>query len=242
MIVQVAYRHSALTGVPKDLTAKEIWEVARAVRLQIQNDRSSRDLLLEKVAPKLASWTVNGISFEVDWDLGHKVVNSAGKPVMGVTEYDKASPGCVMVSVNGPKLSNDTLLRSTVAHELGHVVFDGPGWVLVPPDRPVQTSFSGTAVARDPREMRANEFMGALLVPASPVRVDLQRLAKQHRFPTSRSPSTVVANAPAYDASRLDPDSVTEVIFALADRYGVSESFMRVRLERYDLLRNHSAR
>jgi hypothetical protein len=27
------------------------------------------------------------------------------------------------------------------------------------------------------------------------------------------------------------------MIFALAERYGVSESFLRVRLERYDLMR-----
>lgn len=238
MMVQLEYRHSDLTGLPEDLSAKEIWEVARLVRMQISSNRSERELPLETLVPDLQRWTVNGIGFEVDWDLEHKVANRAGKPVMGVTEYDKASPTCVMVSVNGPKLANDTLLRSTVAHELGHVVFDGPGWVLAAPEQPVQTSFTGKASVRDPREVRANEFMGALLVPVSLLRVDLQRLAKQHRFPASRLPSTVVANAQAYDASRLDFDAVTDVTFALAERYGVSESFMRVRLDRYDLLRH----
>jgi Zn-dependent peptidase ImmA (M78 family) len=166
------------------------------------------------------------------------VLNAAGKPVMGVTEYDKASPECVMVSVNGPRLWNvDTLMRSTIAHELGHVVFDAPGWVLIPPDAPMCTGFSSRKSARDPREARANEFMGALLVPSSLLRVDMQRQAKRHRLAQSPRPSTIMAGAPAYDAACLDGDSVHEVIFDLAERYGVSESFLRVRLERYDLMR-----
>ena len=63
------------------------------------------------------------------------------------------------------------------------------------------------------------------------------RQAKRHRFAPSPRPSTVVSGAPAYDAASLDSDAVDELIFALAERYGVSESFLRVRLDRYDLLR-----
>jgi len=76
-----------------------------------------------------------------------------------------------------------------------------------------------------------------LLVPASLLRVDLQRQAKRLRLPQSPRPSTILAGAPAYDAVHLDGDSVEEAIFALAERYGVSESFLQVRLERYDLVR-----
>ena len=101
----------------------------------------------------------------------------------------------------------------------------------------MQTSFTGRVSRRDPREVRANEFMGALLVPASMLRLDLQRLARQRRLPRSRRPSAVLANTPAYDSAKLDPDIIVDLIFELAERYGVSESFMRVRLERYDLLR-----
>ena len=105
---------------------------------------------------------------------------------MGVTEYDKASPRCVMVSVNGPMLANaETLLRSTIAHEIGHVVFDAPGWILVPPAVPVSSNYTSSPRTRDPRELRANEFMGALLVPPSLLRVDLQRKAKRQRLPAS---------------------------------------------------------
>jgi Zn-dependent peptidase ImmA (M78 family) len=157
---------------------------------------------------------------------------------MGVTEYDKASPDCVMVSVNGPMLGGtEPLLRSTIAHELGHVVFDAPGWVRVPPAAP---AYSATAPANkrgDPRETRANEFMGALLVPPTLARIDLQRQAKRQRLPASVRLSSIVPGAIAFDALRLDREAIDEVIFELAERYGVSTSFLRVRLDRYDLLR-----
>lgn len=238
MAITVVYRHSTFTATPEALSGPEIWAVARKLRNQLAEDRFERRLAVDEVPSRLSNIDVNGVSFEIEWDLDHEVRNRAGKPVMGVTEYDKASPECVMVSVNGPKLRGlDTLLRSTIAHELGHVVFDAPGWVLIPPNSPVCTGFSSKRSARDPREARANEFMGALLVPASLLRVDLVRHAKRHRLSQSPRPSTIMAGAPAYDAACLDTDSVEDVIFALAERYGVSESFMRVRLERYDLMR-----
>jgi hypothetical protein len=238
MAVQIAYRHSRFTAAPEYLSAPEIWAVAGNIRNQLVPDRFERWLPLHEIPDRLCRLEVNGIAFDVEWDLDHEVLNPAGKPVMGVTEYDKASPECVMVSVNGPKLrSLDTLLRSTIAHELGHVVFDAPGWVLIPPDAPVCTGFSSRKSARDPREARANEFMGALLVPASLLGVDLQRQAKRLRLAQSPRPSTTMVGAPAYDAAHLDGDSVEELMFVLAERYGVSESFLRVRLERYDLMR-----
>ena len=236
--IQVAYRHSQFTAQPDRLSAADVWRVARETRVQVGTDRFERRLDFGGVAQRLSDLEVNGVRFEAAWDLDHEVLNAAGEPVMGVTEYDKASPDCVMVSVNGPTLANaETLLRSTIAHEFGHVVFDAPGWILVPPAAPASSGFTSSPRTRDPRELRANEFMGALLVPPSLLRVDLQRQVKRHRFAASARPSTIISGAPAYDASRLDRDAVEEVIFSLAESYGVSESFLRVRLDRYDLLR-----
>jgi hypothetical protein len=236
--ITASYRHSKFTAVPDRLTPAEVWAVARSVRSQLTEDRFERQLSLVDVAKRVSQLEVNGVAFEVAWDLEHRVLNPAGKEVMAVTEYDKASPDCVLVSVNGPMLENaDTLLRSTIAHELGHLVFDAPSWVLIPPAAPVRSGFAALGTSRDPRELRANEFMGALLVPPSLLRVDLQRQAKRHRFAPSPRPSTIITGAPSYDGSSLDADAVEEVIFALAERYAVSESFLRVRLDRYDLLR-----
>lgn len=234
--VQVAYRHSS-TGQPSALTPADVWHVAQKVRIQLREERLNRCLPVEAVVERLTEIEVNGLQFEASWDLDHPVKNAAGKPVMGVTEYDAACPRCVMVSVNGPMLANaQTLLRSTVAHEIGHVVFDAPSWLLTPPAGPVSSRLSWSPKTRDPRELRANEFMGALLAPPSLLRVDLQRQAKRHRIPTAR-PSRVISGAPAFDGRKLDRDAVEEIIFNLAESYGVSESFMRVRLDRYDLLR-----
>jgi hypothetical protein len=237
--ITASYRHSRFTATPDRLSPAEVWTVAHAMRSQLAEDRFERRLSLADVAKRLSHFEINGVAFEVAWDLEHRVLNPAGKEVMAVTEYDKASPDCVLVSVNGPMLeSSDTLLRSTIAHEIGHLVFDAPGWVLVPPDAPVRSGFAAYGKSRDPRELRANEFMGALLVPPSLLRVDLQRQAKRHRFGPSPRPSAIIMGAPAYDGSSLDGEAVEEVIFTLAESYLVSESFLRVRLDRYDLLRS----
>ncbi|MDI3470332.1 MAG: hypothetical protein OJF62_002395 [Pseudolabrys sp.] len=238
MTIRAAYRHSRTTAAPARLSTAEVWSVARAVRGQLAIERSERKLELESVAERISDLEINDVSFDVAWDLEHQVLNRAGKPVMGVTEYDKASPDCVMVSVNGPMLADaETLLRSTIAHELGHVVFDAPGWIRVPPAAPAYSGMAPPTGKGDPREMRANEFMGALLVPPMLARVDLQRQAKRQRLPASIRPSNVVPAAVAYDAMNLDRETIEEMIFELAERYGVSTSFLRVRLDRYDLLR-----
>ncbi len=236
--VTAAYRHSRFTADPERLSAADIWSVARALRSQLAEDGFERRLPLGEVTERLSRLDINGIAFDVAWDLDHRVLNRAGRQVMGVTEYDKASPDCVLVSVNGPMLEGaDTLLRSTIAHEIGHLVFDAPGWIVVPPDAPVRSGFASMKNLRDPREVRANEFMGALLVPPSLLRVDWQRQARRHRFPPAARPSTVISGAPAYEATSLEMEAAEEAIFTLAERYCVSESFIRVRLERYDLLR-----
>ena len=236
--ITASYRHSIFTATPDDLAPSEVWTVARAVRNQLSESSFDRRLSLTDIEKRLSEMEINDVAFEVAWDFDHRVLNHAGKDVMGVTEYDKASPDCVLVSVNGPMLENaDTLLRSTVAHEIGHLVFDAPGWVLIPPAQTVRSSFAASERTRDPRELRANEFMGALLVPPALVRVDMQRQAKRHRFPPSQRPSSVFSGAPAYDGSALDAEVVEEVIFTLAETYDVSPSFLRVRLDRYDLLR-----
>lgn len=238
MTVKAVYRHLKITAAPAQLTASEIWSVARAVRMQLADDRFARKLELNDVAQRVAQIDINDIAFDVAWDLEHEVLNQSGEPVMGVTEYDKASPDCVMVSVNGPMLHPaETLLRSTIAHELGHVVFDAPSWIRVPHAAPAYSTAASSHAQSDVRELRANEFMGALLVPPTLARVDLQRQAKRHRLPASRRPSNVIIGTPAYDALRLDREAVEEVIFELAELYGVSTSFLRVRLDRYDLLR-----
>jgi hypothetical protein len=193
------------------LTTPEIWAVAHSVRAQLAEDPFARQLSLKDAPQRLSALEVNGIEFEVAWDLDHRVLNPAGKEVMGVTEYDKASPDCVLVSVNGPMLRGaDTLLRSTIAHEIGHLVFDAPGWIAIPPEATVRSGYAGKATSREPGEVRANEFMGALLVTPPLVRVDWRRQARRQRFASSPRPSSIFSGAPAYDGVALDGDAVAD--------------------------------
>jgi hypothetical protein len=238
--VIVSYRHSRFTAEPEQLNHQEIWAVARDVRAQLQDDSLTRALDLSDVEERLGVMNVNSIAFDVSWDLEHEVLNRAGKPVMGVTEYDGSAPDCVLVAINGPRLSDfDYLLRSTIAHELGHVVFDAPRWITLAPEPTPAFLVTESAMSKkfDRREIRANEFMGGLLAPPTLLRVDFQRYAKRYRLQHSERPSGVIRGAAAYDSTQQDPDATQDVVFSLSERYGVSESFMRVRLDRYDLLR-----
>jgi IrrE N-terminal-like domain len=238
--VAATYRHAPFSAEPEQLTPEEIWAVARHVRGQLEPDSLTRALDLTGVEERIGRAQINGVEFEVSWDLENEVRNAAGKPVMGVTEYDKSVPDCVMVAINGPKLSGlSYLMRSTIAHELGHVIFDAPRWITLGP-APSPAFLMGESAAAgkyDRREIRANEFMGALLAPPALLRVDLQRCAKRSRLQPSDRASGVIRGAAAYDSYAQEADAVQDIVFGLAELYGVSESFMRVRLDRYELLR-----
>ena len=108
--VTATYRHSQFTASPERLSTTEIWAVAKSLRSQLAADSLERRVPLGDIGEHLSRLEINGIAFDADWDLDHRVVNRAGRQVMGVTEYDKASPDCVLVSVNGPMLEgSDTL-------------------------------------------------------------------------------------------------------------------------------------
>lgn len=238
--ISACFRHSALTYEPVQLTNREIWGVAQQVRSQL-GDPLNRQLELSGVEDRAGRFEVNGIRYNAIWDFDHDVRNARDEEVLGVTEYHDATPLHVLVSINGPRLNSaENLLRSTIAHELGHVVFDAPAWLALRGDAFVQVASEiapGPTAQWNPMEVRANEFMGALLVPASLIRVDWLRLAKRNRLPVSERPSQVILGAPAVDGRSLDPDAAMELMFELSELYGVSADFIRVRLARYDLLR-----
>lgn len=239
--ISACFRHSAMTYEPVQLSNREIWTVAQQVRGQLLADPLERRLDLDLVEEKAGQFEVNGIRYGVLWDFEHDVRNAEDTEVLGVTEYHDSTPLHVLVSINGPRLRDaDYLLRSTIAHELGHVVFDAPGWLALRGHDFVQVASEinpRITSQWNPMEVRANEFMGALLVPASLIRVDWLRLAKRNRLPLSQKPSQVLTGAPAVDGRALDPETAMEIMFSLGELYGVSADFIRVRLARYDLLR-----
>jgi len=90
-------------------------------------------------------------------------------------------------------------------------------------------------------EFRANEFMGSLLVPRHHLMRAVEDLAQQHHVTITRSPSldpefpgmgmTLSAKS-AFGFDGLDP-----LLKALATRFGVTPKFVRVRMDRYGLLK-----
>ncbi|TPQ52717.1 hypothetical protein C2U72_01780 [Prosthecomicrobium hirschii] len=253
MPITADYPHHADTAEPVTMTAPQIWAVANRVRRQVHADLAERAIDVGAIVDGASGFSINGIAFDAFWDLDHAVANEAGDEVMGTTEYDPADPTSIMVSINGPVLAGrDDLLRSTAAHELGHVVFEAPAWIAKATGQ-VSVSYcaEGSTMGRlaelpvsrrtnltahEIREARANEFMGGFLVPPQLAKVDLLRIAKRSRMKPSPRPSAIL-QGPAFDAEAIDGSAGEDLLFELAERYRVSEAFIRVRLSRYDLLR-----
>ena len=206
---------------------------------------------------------VNGIEMAVDIDTDHPVHDEAGNPVLGVCEYDPSLPDTALVSVSPvSELMQPSLALSTLAHELGHACFDLPGWIydahqgpdlFADAEKPHRIYRTITQDAEhlsqnSPRdreerfaELRANEFMGSLLVPRLHLRVVAMALAPDHGIQISTGAS-LHPDFPHSELSFIPPhpdgfDSLAMEGFHqhLADIFGVSARFIAVRMERYGL-------
>ena len=90
-------------------------------------------------------------------------------------------------------------------------------------------------------EFRANEFMGSLLVPRQHLMRAIEVLAEQYSVTIARSPSidpdfpgmgmTLTAKR-SFGFDGMDP-----LLKALSTRFGVTPKFIRVRMDRYGLLK-----
>lgn len=253
MPVEVSYPHSPLTGAVLPMTRRRVRTVATRVRNQIVEDTLQRRIDPEALADAAQALVVNDFAFAACWDLSNDVHTRSGEQVMGATEWDPAEPESVMVAVNGPLIGDAARVLSTAAHELGHVIFDAPSWIRTGTE-PVTASLATLPAAeldlvpeplsrgdeddiRRWSEWRADEFMGTLLTPPTLLRVDFLRLAKRHRLPPSPVPSQQLRGAPAFDGHTVEADTAFEILGTLAERYGLTPSFIRVRLDKYDLLR-----
>jgi hypothetical protein len=147
----------------------------------------------------------------------------------------------LLISLNAALIAErDYLRRSTLVHELGHALFDGPSmlrragqpaFAMVTPDEEHLAKPARGRGGIDWREFRANEFMGALLAPRALLHRELVRRA-------------IVLGLPLRDVGEHhpvlrtdgDPVRVEELLFDLAERFGVSASFVEYRLHRYQLV------
>jgi len=241
MTLQVSYPHDRQSLEPRPMKASEIWSVAEDVRRQFLPRRPVPCFDLERLVRATRNMLVNGTAIATDWDFGRSVRDGAGREALGVTEADPALPGIVLISLNAELIAErDDLKRSTLAHELGHALFDGPSMLrqagqpafsMVTPDEGHLVPPTRGRGGIDWREFRANEFMGALLAPRTLLHRELVRRAISLKLPLV----DVGEDQPVLRA-RADPMRVEELLLDLAERFAVSPSFIEYRLHRYALV------
>jgi len=241
MTLEVAYPYVGASKEPRPMTAQQVWGVAGQVRRQLTARPNVPRLDLERVTRATGGMSVNGTAVSMQWDLERIIRDSQGRQALGVTEADPAVPGIVLISLNAELIADrDYLKRSTLAHELGHAVFDGPSmlrqagkpaFAMVTPDEGhLETAVRGRN-GMDWREFRANEFMGALLVP----RLLLHRELIRHSIALGLALRDAGESQPVLD-KKSDPSRVEGLLVDLGERFGVSATFIEYRLHRYGLV------
>jgi Zn-dependent peptidase ImmA (M78 family) len=169
--------------------------------------------------------------------MDHPVHDECGEAVFGVCEHDPQEPAAVMISLNAELLGDQPeLLRSTAAHELGHAVFDMPAAMA----KGTARAFRSRAEVRAPeapidwREWRADEFMGAFLTPRRQLTRAFTREAAAYDLPLRWRGGEIPA--PWLSANVVGWGVIDGIAGALAEQFGVSESFIGVRLRKYGLV------
>lgn len=232
--VVLRYPHYLPSREPRPMRAAEIWRVAEATRRQLCVHPKRPRVEIGSIITRCRRLEVNDLTFETHWECGHPVHDDDGLPVLGVTEHD-GDPSAAMIYLNGELMQDrEDLVRSTALHELGHAVFDVPGWIAAgrTPDRSYRTDEDRERRPIDWREWRANEFMGAFLAPRPLLHSHLVRRAAALGLPLVSSgryddlPVLRVSLAESY---------VETLLVELAELFGVSPDFIEVRLRKYGL-------
>lgn len=242
MSLRVDYPCDRRSMEPSPLKAEEIWDIAHGLRRQFLPRRPTLCFDTDRLVRAARKIRVNAVEIVVHWDLNRSVRDSKGREALGVTEADPALPGALLISLNADLIAErDYLYRSTIAHELGHALFDGPAmlrqarrpaFAVVTADEAHFTKASCGRSKMDWREFRANEFMGAFLTPRELLQRELIRRAIALGLPLRDAGE----DHPVLRAA-ADPHRIEALLLDLAERFGVSAAFIEYRLHRYQLVR-----
>ena len=248
-MIVLNYPHLQPSLEPKRLRKEEIWLLGETARLQTCGTSPRLKVEVSRIIARAARLRVNGLAFETHWELNHAVVDDEGTPVLGAVEYDEAWPTGAMIYLNGEVIGErDGLARSTAVHELAHAIFDMPAWLMRAQGSTLETTRRFQAVHADaqmvyadPRaeppidwgEWRANEFMGSFLAPRRLLHRHMHKRAAARGIALVEGPNS--ADLPIV-CPHADGSAVTELTYELAEMFGVSDSFMHVRLRKYGLI------
>lgn len=238
MSLSLSYPHDPTSKAPHPLAADTVWSVASQLRQAVPRRDGPWALDPKDLAATATRLEINRSGVEVHWDFAHAVHDEDRRPVLGICETDPSAPGIALVSINATMLADrPELLLSTLAHELGHVVFDVPAATRQSARRYRSVtsgphSFDGATVRE---ERRANEFMGALLAPPVSLHLRLVKHARSEKLRMVNAPhrGRVGCRVLAHDTP---PEALAGVVAALAGDFGVSDRFIAVRLQRYRLI------
>ena len=275
-VLTLGYRHCDRKR-PSYIKNSEIEGIAVLARQQLVE--AAADAIPLATLSAISGLKINGVVFDLFVGTGNVVHDECGNPVLGICEYDPGVPDTAMVSVSPVGVNaSEELVLSTLGHELGHAIFDVPGWIVdaskgpglfdEPSDaarrayrtttRDVEHLAKVTPVAEAAAtpslaipghttkeeyfaELRANEFMGSLLVPRQRLNLAVEEMAAQHGVTIHRSPSldpdlpgTSLHLTADGDIGFFDIECLQK---AVAKRFGVNRRFIQVRMERYGLLK-----
>ena len=232
MVLAIAYA-STVAGDPHRLSAQTIGRIASDIRTRLFGVQP-RPVDVAALIARTARLTVNGKPLSLSWGLDRPIHDEDGHEALGVCENDPELPDTVMISINTSLLAHQPeVVRSTAAHEFAHAIFDMPAAMGGNIRRTFRTSVA-PAIARpgapiDWVEWRADEFMGAFLVPADKLARVLPKHASALDLPFRWRAAPDGRSVPFVD---LDPSegSLGLLVDELAEAFGVTAAFMSVRL------------
>lgn len=232
MVLAIAYPSTA-AGDPHRLSAQKIASIASDIRSRLFGIQP-RPVDVAALIAKTARLVVNGKPITLSWGLDRPIHDENGHQALGVCENDPELPDTVMISVNASLLAHQPeVIRSTAAHEFAHAIFDMPAAMGGNIRRTFRTSVA-PAIAKpgapiDWVEWRADEFMGAFLVPADKLARVLPKHASALDLPFRWRAAPDRRSVPFVD---IDPSEGTLglLVDELAEAFGVTAAFMSVRL------------
>ena len=232
MVLAIAYASTA-AGDPHRLSAQAIGRIASDIRTRLFGVQP-RPVDVAALIAKTARLAVNGKPITLSWGLDRPIHDEDGREALGVCENDPELPDTVMISINTSLLAHQPeVIRSTAAHEFAHAIFDMPAAMGGNIRRTFRTT-AAPAIARpgapiDWVEWRADEFMGAFLVPADKLARVLPKHASALDLPFRWRAAPDGRSVPFVD---LDPSEGTLGLLVddLAEAFGVTATFMSVRL------------
>lgn len=209
MVLAIAYASTA-AGDPHRLSAQTIARIASDIRTRLFGVQP-RPVDVAALIAKTARLAVNGKLIALSWGLDRPIHDENGHEALGVCENDPELPDTVMISINTSLLAHQPeVIRSTAAHEFAPAI--------ARPGAPI-----------DWVEWRADEFMGAFLVPADKLARVLPKHASALDLPFRWRAAPDGRSVPFVD---LDPSEGTLGLLVddLAEAFGVTAAFMSVRL------------